>query len=323
MRATRQLSKLYAHNRLRPALAGLCLLATLIPVCAQTLPVSSGNSTYVLNYDADRGRLECISNNTNCVWRTTVSESIGRFRDFAAVGTPAGPVIVYSEGNQTRFVLLHFRTGATTIENSGEPLRGVIGTGWLLNCVMQAEQYGAKVVCQTVSGNGIREYKWDINMWGTHKLLGEDANAGTYTAGAAERSQAYADADLKFSSDIPQGFRATGLDEKSMAMYGPTNDVFISVYSDAGTVPIDELGEGYMAELGVTITHRSQETLDDGKPALLLMGNGTINEVASMHAALFFSANDRTYVISYTGRSDAGAAYVPALGEVMASFRAL
>ncbi len=309
------------HSRFA-TVSAIVAFALAVTVCAgaQVLPVSHGNSTYMLEYDAGSRTLQCSSNNINCVWRTTVSNQIDSFRDFAAVGTAAGPVVVYSEGNQTRFVLLHFRTGSTNVENSGESLRGVIGPGWMLNCVMQSAQYGAKAVCQTVVGSTIHEYRWDINMWGTHQKLAGDTNAGTYSAGTAVQSQAYSDPARRFTMDIPRGFRFAPQDDSSVALYGPTNDVFLTVFSDAGATPIAELGDAYMAELGVEVTHRSNEALANGQPALLLMGNGTVNGIPSLHVGLFFSTDQRTYVLSYTGRSDVADTYVPAFMEAIDSF---
>jgi hypothetical protein len=211
------------------------------------------------------------------------------------------------------------------VENSGEPLRGTIGRGWLLNCLFQQEQYGAKLVTQLVESESsfkIREYKWDINMWGTHACI-ERGELQDWTVGVTPLSTRVVSDDLKFKIDVPQGFRHTQLDETSMAMYGPTDDVFISVYSDAGATPIEELGEAYMAELGVSIQHRSTETLDNGDPALLLMGYGTINEVPSVHVAVVYSNAQRTWVLSYTGRADIGDAYVPALMAALDSFEPL
>lgn len=304
------------------ALSVVFMVALVASTYAQSLPVTYKNSTYTLNYDTQSKRLECVSGNTNCTWRTTVSQNVGSFRDFAAIATAAGPVIVYSEGNQTLFVLLHFRTGSTTVERSGESLRGNIGAGWMLNCLMQPGQYGAKVICQTVVGTSIKEYKWDINMGGQHKLIGS-STAGTYTAGSAPRSQKYTNAGLKFSSDIPRGFRAAPQGTSAIGIYGPTDACFITVFSDAGATPIAELAPAYMTELGVTVTHKSEERLDNGQPALLMMGTGTVNGQKSLHAALFFSGGDRTYVLSYTAREDTGTAYLVAFEEVMTSFKPL
>ena len=76
---------------------------------------------------------------------------------------------------QTYFALPHFRTGALKVEDSGEPLRGPIGRGLLLSCLFQAEQYGARLICQLLEPAAtfrMREHRWDINMWGTHQSLG-------------------------------------------------------------------------------------------------------------------------------------------------------
>ena len=287
---------------------------------AQTLPVTYKNSVYTLTYDAETKRLTCASDNTDCVWRVEVSQRVDDFRSFAAVATAAGPVIVYSEGNQTFFALLHFRSGSTTVEGGGESLRGSIGAGWMLNCVMQAEQYGAKVVCQTVQGTTIREYKWDINMGGQHKLI-EESEAGAYTAGSAPKSQKLSIGNLKVSLDLPRGFRSTPHNENAVALYGPTDSVFMTVFSDAGALPLAEFGEAYMNELEVTVTQRSDEHLDDGTPALLLMGTGKIDEVDSLHVVVFFNSATRTYAISLSARADVGTGYVPAFQEVMQSLK--
>jgi hypothetical protein len=292
---------------------------------AQTLPVTHGNSTYLVTYQPEEKLLEVASNNTECVWRTEISRSVPSFSSVAAIATAAGPVIIYSEtGGSTHFALPHFRTGALTVENSGEPLRGVIGQGLLLNCVMQAEQYGAKVVCQLLEPNRtqLREYKWDINMWGTHRCT-ETGELQPWVSGGTANSTRMVNSELKFELEVPQGFRPLALDETSMAFYGPTNDLFASVYSDGGATPIEELGDALMAELGVNVQHRSIETLDNGEPALLLMGTGVVNGLESLHVAIVYSNAARTWVLSYTGRADAGDAYMPAFMAMLNSFNPL
>lgn len=299
----------------------ICAMSLISTAQAQTLPVQHKNSIYTLTYLPDQRRLDCSSNNTECVWQTTVATNLRSFRDFAAIATAAGPVIVYSTANHTYFKLLHFRDGSSSVPQSGEPLSGSIGEGWLLNCIMQPAPYGAKAICQTVDAqNRIREYRWDINMYGTHKLLGANTDAGVYTAGSTARSQRYVNTKLGFSADVPQGFRVAPMDDSSVALYGPTNGLFMTVFAAPGENPIAELGEAYMAEMGVTVTHRSEEHLDNGQPALLMMGNGTVEGMPSLHAALFLSAADRTYVLSYTSRSDVGTGYVEAFMELLNSF---
>lgn len=309
-----------SRNALITALSCLFVASIAAAAHAQTLPITHKSYTYFVNYDPGSRELACVANAPDRTWNTAVSNQVGDFRDFAAVATAAGPVIVYSEGNQTLFALVHFRAGSLSVERSGESLRGTIGAGWLLNCLMQKEEYGAKAVIQTVVGSTIHEYKWDINMWGTHKLIDHNANAGTYTPGAAPKSQAYSNAALEFTTDVPHGFRHTLNDANTLAMYGPSDGVYMTLFSDAGATPIAELGDAYMQELGVTVTHRSNETLPDGRTALLLMGNGTINEAPSLHVALLVSSATRTYVFSYTGREDIGNAYMPAFEEILNSF---
>ena len=307
------------------ALAGVFVMGVAATASAQTLPVTYKSSTYILTYDAESMLLECSSDNENAVWRTEISRKVPSFSNIAAIATAAGPVIVYSEeDHQTKFALPHFRTGHLTVEHSGEPLTGVIGRGRLLNCLFQAEDYGAKLVCQLFEPQSgrMREYKWDINMWGTHEAL-ETSDLQDWTLGASPESGRVASADLKFQLDVPKGFRHTQVDETSFAMYGPTDDVFMSIYSDAGGSAIDELGEAYMAELGVDILHRSMETLDNGDPALLLMGNGTINDVLSLHVGVVYSNGAHTWVISYTGRADVEDAYVDTFIEMLNSFEPL
>jgi len=312
---------MHFRNALMVALCCLLIASVALSAHAQPLPITHNSYTYTLNFEPENRRLNCSVNAPDRNWKANVSNQVGAFRDFAAIATAAGPVVVYSEGNQTLFVLMHFRAGSTTVERSGESLRGSIGAGWLLNCMMQKEEYGAKVVCQTVVGSTIHEYKWDINMWGTHELIEHNTNAGTYAAGSAPKSLTYTNNDLKFSTDVPKGFRHALNDENTLAMYGPTDGVFMTLFSDAGATPIAELGEAYMQELGVTVTHRSNEALPDGRPTLLMMGNGTINEEPSLHVALIFSSETRTYIFSYTGRADIGDAYLPAFEEIMNSFR--
>ena len=292
------------------------LFAATVAAHAQLLPVTHKNSTYFLLYDAEKKQLDCISENTDCSWRIVVSRTVPSFNDIAAIATAAGPVIVYTEENgNTYFALPHFRTGSLTVENSGEPLKGLVGQGRLLNCMFHPEEYGAKMICQLAEpGNAeaMREYKWDINMWGTHKNI-DTSNELPWPPGATPNSQRVVNNDLKIKFDVPRGFRLALLDENSLAMYGPTDNLFMTIFSTTGAAPIEELGEAYMAELGVTVTYKSMEQLDNGNPALLLMGDGTIEGVPSLHAGIIFSNNDRTWVLSYTGRVDLGNAYVNSL----------
>jgi hypothetical protein len=248
------------------------------------------------------------------------------FMNIAAVATPAGPVIIYCEDNYTtKFALPHFRTGHLTVENSGEALEGVIGRGWLLNCVFQVEQYGAKAVCQLLepqSNFKMREHRMDINMWGTHKCV-EQSDLQEVTSGNTSESIRVSNAALRFRLDVPKGFRHTQVDETSFAMYGPTNDVFMTVYSEGVASPIKELGEAYMAQMGVNVVHRSMETLDNGEPAYLLMGKGAVNGIPSLHVGVCYSKGEHTWVISYTGREDVGDAYVNSFMEMLGSFEPL
>ncbi len=227
------------HRALLAALiaATLCLAAA---ASAQQLPVTWKNSTYVISYDPATKYLDCASNNTDCVWRTPISTRVASFSSVAAVATPAGPVIVYSEdGAQTYFALPHFRTGALTVENSGEPLRGPIGRGLLLSCIFQQEQYGAKLICRLLEPGAparMREHKWDVNMWGTHQEPGT-SELQEWTTGAAPQSGRLVNADLRLQLDVPQGFRYTPMDETSGALYGPTDGVFMTVFSGDGATP--------------------------------------------------------------------------------------
>lgn len=316
-----------SHSRaLTMVLAAAIALVSAIAADAQTLPVTYKNSTYMVSYDPAMKLLECSSNNTECVWRTEISRQVPSFSDIAAVATPAGPVIVYSdETGQTHFALPHFRTGSLTVENSGEPLRGVIGRGRLLNCLFQVEQYGAKLVCQLLepnAGSKMREHSWDVNMWGTHQALAV-GDLQEWGSGAMPESGRVQNAALKFQLDVPKGFRHTQVDEVSFAMYGPTNDLFMTVFSDAGASPIEELGEAYMAEMGVEVIHRSVEELDNGEPAYLLMGTGTVNDVQSLHVGVVYSNAAHTWVLSYTGRADLGDLYMGPFMEMMNSFQPL
>jgi len=306
------------------------MIVALVCICiaaqAQTLPVTYKNSTYVISYDPATKILECSSNNVECVWRTEISRRVPSFMNIAAVATPAGPVIVYCEDNhQTHFAIPHFRTGSLTVENSGESLRGTIGNGWLLSCLFQVEQYGAKAVIQLLEPGvtfKMREYKMDINMWGTHQTIAR-SELQDWTGGTASESGRVVNNALKFQVDVPKGFRHTQIDETSFAMYGPTNDLFMSIFSDAGATPIEELGDAYMAELGVNVQYRSMESLDNGEPALLLMGNGTVNGIPSLHVAVVYSNSAHTWVLSYTGRADVGNTYVDSFMEMLNSFQPL
>jgi len=145
------------------------------------------------------------------------------------------------------------------------------------------------------------------------------SEAGTYTAGLAPKSQKLSVENVKLELDLPHAFRAAPAAESSMALYGPTDSVFMTPFSGAGTLPLQEFGDAYMDELGINVTQRSNEQLADGTPALLLLGTGKIEGVDSLHVAVFFNGAGRTYALSYSARADVGTGYVPALQEVLQS----
>ncbi len=292
------------------------------PLWAQSLPIRHKNSTYTLVYEAAKKRLDCKSSITGAVWTTNVSNGIQSISQFAATATPAGPVIVYEEGGQVRFLLLHFKTGGKTVPNSGEPLSGSIGAGSLLSCVLQPEEYGAKAVCQIASSGKIEEQRWDINFWGTHKLIGKAA-IGPMSAGARPGSTKFTDPKLKFALEIPRGFRVIPGDEKSCILFGPLPGVYFTVFREGEAHDAKALTESYMKELKLKVIQQTNETLFDGKPALLTAGEGVVNGIQSKHIAIAFSRESSTYVVSMTIDTQYQNSYTWALEEVLRTFKPL
>ncbi|MBW7927436.1 MAG: hypothetical protein H3C58_04950, partial [Fimbriimonadaceae bacterium] len=281
-------------NSLRTALIG-AILAAALGVAAQTVVIRHKNSAYTVTYEAAQKRLSVSSDNLNAVWRREVSRRVPTFRSFSAAATAAGPIVIYDDGTNTMFSLIHWKNGGNKVERSGESLDGVIGPGVLLNCMYQVEDYGAKAIVQTVSAGKILEHKWDINMWGTHSMKSR-TTIGTLNKGKANLSSRTTNTNLRFATDVPRGFREMPVDEHSIALIGSLPDLYITIYSETADHQPKELADAYIKELGLNVFHASNEKLDDGTPALLRVGEGTINDTPTRHAAVVFAAKSRVYI---------------------------
>lgn len=308
-------------NTLRIALIG-AMLAVGVAAHTQTLVIRHKNSSYNVTYEAAQKRLSVSSNNVNAVWRREVSRSVPTFRSLSAVATAAGPIVIYDDGTNTRFSLIHWKNGGNKVERSGESLDGVIGPGVLLNCMYQVEDYGAKAIVQTVSGGKTLEHKWDINMWGTHSMKSR-TTIGTLNKGKANLSSLTTNTNLRFATDIPRGFREMPVDERSVALVGSLPDLYLTIYSETADHQPKELAEAYFKELGLNVFHASDEKLDDGTPALLRVGEGTINGTPTRHAAVVFAAKSRVYIVGLSTATAYGNQFAFALEEVLRSIRAL
>lgn len=283
--------------------------------------ISSGKSSYELDYSATSKSLTVRSRNLNASWNRRL-ESIASLRSFAAAATPAGPIVVYQTSTGIRFSLMHWRNGGNSVDRSKESLDGVIGAGRMQSCLFMPAQYGAKVVVEAVESGNLIQYRWDINHWGTHKLVGKDS-LGKFQPGRAPNSRTSVNQKLGFSLDIPHGFREIEGDDKSISIHGPVPDLFLTVYSEQVVHDIKELGDGYTKEMKLKVQQVTNQTLDDGTPALLYIGDGTINGVPSKSAALVFAAKGRTYVVTFHTPIAYKAHFMYALEEVLRSMRPL
>lgn len=283
--------------------------------------VSSGKSSYQLDYSSASRSLTVQSRNLNASWNRRL-EGIASLRNFAAAATPAGPIVVYQTSTGIKFSLMHWRNGGNTVDRSKESLDGVIGAGRMQSCLFMPAQYGAKVVVEAVESGNLIQYRWDINHWGTHKLVGKDS-LGKFQQGRAPNSRLTVNQKLGFSLDVPHGFREIEGDDKTISIHGPVPDLFLTVYSEQVTHDIKELGDGYMKEMKLKVQQVTSQTLDDGTPALLYIGDGTINGVPSKSAALVFAAKGRTYVVTFHTPVAYKAHFMFALEEVLRSMKPL
>lgn len=308
------------------AAAALILCGAFILLPARSLGqvqfnIRSRNSVYLLDYSSSGRTLTVSSRNVNASWNRRL-EGIASLRSFAAAATPAGPIIIYQTSTGIRFSLMHWRNGGNSVDQSKESLDGVIGAGRMQNCMFMPAQYGAKVVVQAVESGNLIQYRWDINHWGTHKLVGKD-NLGKFRPGRAPNSSSSVNQALGFSVDVPHGFREIEGDDKSVSIHGPVPDLFLTIYSEKVSHSIKELGDGYMKEMKLKVQQVTNQTLDDGTPALLYVGDGTINGVPSKSAALVFAAKGRTYVVTFNNPTEYKAHFTYALDEVLKSMKPL
>lgn len=304
-------------------LAILCA-AALLPTQAFSqvqFSITSGKSSYQLDYSSSSRTLTVQSRSLNASWNRRL-EGIASLRSFAAAATPAGPIIVYQSSAGIKFSLMHWRNGGNTVDQSKESLDGVIGGGRMQSCLFMPAQYGAKVVVEAVEGGNLIQYRWDINHWGTHKLAGKDS-LGKFQQGRAPNSRLTVNQKLGFSLDVPHGFREIEGDDKSISIHGPVPDLFLTVYSEQVSHNIKELGDGYVKEMKLKVQQVTNQTLDDGTPALLYIGDGTINGVPSKSAALVFAAKGRTYIVTFHTPVAYKAHFMYALEEVLRSMKPL
>lgn len=297
-------------------------LWSLAPAQTTEFVLRHKNSAYTVRYEPGQKRLTVMSKNLNAIWTREVSRRVPSLRAFAGVATAAGPVLVYDDGTNTYFSLIHWKNGGSKVDRSGEPLDGNVGPGVLLNCMFQAEAYGAKLIARTLSAGNVVEHKWDVNMGGNHSMKARQT-IGKFTAGKAPLSTKLVSAPLQFGVDVPRGFREVSVDTDSMALYGPVPDLFVTLVSKAEAHSAKELGDAYMKELNLKVQTVSDQTLDDGTPALLYIGDGAINGVPSKHAAIVFASKSkkRVYIVSLTTATSYGASYTFALEEVLRSLK--
>ncbi|MCW5940798.1 MAG: hypothetical protein KIS66_01110 [Fimbriimonadaceae bacterium] len=300
----------------------ILVLAPSLAPAATEFVLRHKNSEYTVQYEPSQRRLAVFSNNANAVWNRDVSRKVPSLRAVAGVATAAGPVLVYDDGVNTYFSLVHWKNGGNKVDQSGEPLDGNIGPGVLLNCMFQPGPYGAKVIARTLSGGNVIEHKWDINLAGNHAMKSRQT-VGKHLAGKASLSTKLVSAPLRFSVDVPRGFREVPVDQDSIALYGPVPDLFVTLVSQAADHSAKELGDAYMKELGLKVQSLSNETLDDGTPALLYIGQGAVNGVPSKHAALVFASQNkkRVYVVSLTTATAYEGTFMFALEEVLRSLK--
>jgi hypothetical protein len=300
--------------------------ASLLLVCAPwqarasvDFTIKHKNSSYLFSYESSRSELAVTSRNVNASWTRKIS-GIPSLRSIAAAATPAGPVIVYDNGTNTHFSLVHWRTGGNKVDGSGESLDGVVGPGILLNCLFQVGPYGAKLVVQTLSSGSVIEHKWDVNMAGNHAMKSR-STVRKLTPGKAAQSSLLVSKPLGLSVDLPRGFRDMPGDENSVIFFGPAPDMFLTLYSEKASHAPKEIGDAYMKQLNLSVIQVTQQSLDDGTPALLYIAEGAVNGVPSKHPTIVFAAKGRVYVVTLTMPADYKTAFMFVLEEALRSLK--
>jgi len=302
------------------ALAIVALIAAIAaPVIAQapppiTVPLRYKNSTYDLTYNPANKQLICVSDNAGCKWTATVANSIKSTPDFAGQATPAGPIVIYNEGNNVKYTLLHFRTGKNSVPNSGEPLNGTISSGQLQSATFTVQDYGAKVTVVVINGDKRETFKWDINMYGTSKPttapVSEPANLRTTSTSAG----------LSFIP--PRGFSFTNAADATK-FFGPVPRVSMILLGAEADVSLADFTDMLMAEFakGMQMKETSREPISiaENMPGLIVMADGKIEGVDAEFGVLVFEQGASKYVAVYGAATDLFDTYLQSFIELLNS----
>ncbi len=288
------------QKAVRLALAVALLVVT---VCGQMLAaeIRTGlGRNYFGIYDTKQKSLHCVSENDGRHWNVNVSNSIPSQADWAGTGTSAGPVVVWTSGNNVYFILMRYQTGATVAENSKESLKGTVAPGRLISASWDIQQYGAKGTIVSLDGNTEYTTKMDINMWGTSKQISR-----TIRNLPNRRMQL---PGSKLSVDVPPGFSAVWNGADTSLVVTPDTKIPIGmlvVLAEPG-IDLTEFANLFMRDIGPAMGSPDMKqaasenvTIGGTMPGLLRMAKGTRNGKEAAFAFVFFQTKENTVVMVY------------------------
>lgn len=281
------------------------VLMTFVPTMlnAQQIRTTLGRG-YVVLYDSASKRLSCVSETKQRQWTVNVSQSVPSQSDWSGVATAAGPVLVYTSGNQVSYALMRFQNGSTSSDKDGKSLRGPVAPGRLVMASWKPAEYGAKVT--VVSLNGSTEYttEMDINMWGTGKQLSRKSRTIQ-----PKREQVPGSG---LSLEIPPGFSTKwDAESKCMALV-PTTSIpaGMLVVAAAGGVDLQEFASIFMRDIGPALGSSDMKqlgsqnvTVGGSMSGLLRIASGTRNGKQATFAFVFFTSPENTFVMVYLAPS--------------------
>jgi len=271
--------------------SALIMLATISPIKLQAAEIRTVlGKGYVGVYDTSAKRLSCKSETQGRTWSLSVAESVPSPADWSGVATSAGPVMVYTSGNATSYVLMRFQNGSTSSEGDGKSLRGPVAPGKLVVANWTPAEYGAKVSVVTMDGSKEYTTQLDINMWGTSKQISQKQRTIQ-----PKREQV---PNTGLSVEVPPGF--TPKWDASSSCLGIVSDnglpcgMMITVAEPGVDLP--QFADLFMQQIGPALGSSdmkqvgSQNVSVGGKmPGLLRLANGSRNGKEATFAFVFFA----------------------------------
>jgi len=277
-----------------------------------TVVLQHKNTVYQAIYDGVNKRLDCVSANTGCEWRTTVATGVQSIVDFAGVATPGGPLFVYSQGNDVRFAMPHFRTGKTVTPMGSRPMSGVFGPGRLHSVLFRVGLYGAETTVEAIKGERKYTYKWDINVHGSSKPL-QDPVSEPFQSRVSNEA-------IRLSLQLPRGFTCTPTPE-AFQFVGPVPGVRMMIVGAEADVSLEEFTKLFLSslseELQLKELARQTSQLGEGEPCLIIMANGVSDGQPLLFGLVTFANDGMRYALVYGAAPEWFDAYAGCFYELM------